>query len=205
MRWCYRHTMYQFEIVIAQCRTGLGEEKYIAETKTSDGKLLFALFVLSGQQVAGGFAVTFGYFFVFFCINHFVSPFFILRFGQPDRMCCRQKLFLGSCRIWPHNGSVPVNLFAELFDSGREIADIISFGAQLFQEVIERGDYFHATGKQCVFARCLEIADSNSFIAVGLRTQIQILAQVTDKVVNPFHFGFVKIITAFVKVLCSNQ
>lgn len=46
----HRHTVHQFELIISQCRAGLGEEQDIAELQAGNGDTIFVASRLPGAS-----------------------------------------------------------------------------------------------------------------------------------------------------------
>ena len=128
----HRHTVHQFELIISQCRAGLGEEQDIAELQAGNGDTIFCC-----QQIAGRISISVRHFLIFLGKEYFVCPLFVLLGRKPYRVCRFQKLFLCSFGIRTHDGTVTMYPLAELLYSGRQSADVVPFRAQAFQEVVE--------------------------------------------------------------------
>ena len=73
MRRCNINTMYQFEIIIAQCWSWLRKQEYVSISDTGNGNA-----VAARKKVAWSFSVSFYYFCIFISRQHFFCPLLVL-------------------------------------------------------------------------------------------------------------------------------
>ena len=122
--WRHFHTMHEFEVIVAQCRTGLREQEYVAIPQAGYGDAVAVC-----EETAWCLSIMSLHICIFLWCKHLLGPSLILSLGQPDRMPFTHVLLLRALGIRTEYQSFSLHLTRkgiETFGQTRHVVPLLA-------------------------------------------------------------------------------